>query len=755
MAAMLATLLAAAVFTGSAAAQAPAADPVPQAQPQAAQDLDWLISILEDGARRQALLDALRERTGNAAPQRVESAPAVAAVPQAPQPVPAAQPAPAPEAEKLVTSMSQRVRDASERALRFAASIGDLPGIIANEFRSFRNPAIRAQRLDALWRVLAALAGGLVAEWVSGRLLARARLRFDAATPVSVVGRMVALVFRALLDAVPAIAFVAVSIVALGLLAAPNRAHMAAVLLIYAHVCVRAATIAARMLVAPGTPNLRLFAISDETAQYLYIWTRRLAVIGFYGSFATEATRFFGVTLAAREGVFKTIGALITLLLIVVVLQNRSAVARAVAYERIPWLPGVRKAVGDVWHILAILYLVGLYGVWLFDVRGGFEYLARGSLGTLTVIGVAWLIVGTMKRIVARAFAIHPDINWRFPGLEARANRYVPIFRDTVRIIIWTFAALVVLQVWGVGSLQWLTSRAGIQLVGTLLAIGLVLLIALVIWESFSMALERYAARLTARGSGGARARTLLPLFRSTALIVLVVLAGLVILTQVGVNITPLLAGAGVVGLAVGFGSQKLVQDVINGVFMLLEDTLSVGDVVDLGGDHAGVVEAISIRTIRLRDGNGTVHTIPFSEVKTVKNMTRDFAKGLFEVEVAYREDIDRVIEAMKEVGEAISKDKAYASSIIEPFSVIGVDKVKGSGVVVLAQISTLPGKQWDVSRAFNRALKNRFSELGIEMPTGRAVINVQCVGAAEPAQAPDERDRKPAVGDGQSAEKR
>jgi moderate conductance mechanosensitive channel len=198
-----------------------------------------------------------------------------------------------------------------------------------------------------------------------------------------------------------------------------------------------------------------------------------------------------------------------------------------------------------------------------------------------------------------------------------------------------------------------------------------------------------------------------------------------------------------VVGLAVGFGSQKLVQDVINGVFMLIEDTISVGDVVDLGGGHAGAVESISIRTIRLRDGNGTVHTIPFSEVKTVNNMTRDFAKGLFEVEVAYREDIERVIAAMKEVGESVSNDKALAPVIIEPFSIIGVDKVKGSGVVVLGQISTLPGKQWDVSRAFNRALKHRFTELGIEMPSGKTTVYIQGVGPAEPPPARQPSDGK------------
>lgn len=301
------------------------------------------------------------------------------------------------------------------------------------------------------------------------------------------------------------------------------------------------------------------------------------------------------------------------------------------------------------------------------------------------------------------------------------------------------FAFLMVLQVWGVHSLRWVNSQTGIRVIGTLIAVGLVLLAALVVWEAFSMALERYTERLVARGSSGARARTLLPLFRTTTFIVLAALVGLVVLTQIGINITPLLAGAGVIGLAVGFGSQKLVQDFINGVFILIEDTIAVGDTVDLGGGHVGVVEGISIRTIRLRDGNGTIHTIPFSEVKTVNNMTRDFSKSVFEIEVSYRENIERVIAAIREVGEAVAKEKVFASTVVEPFTVIGVDKVKGSGVVVLAQITTLPGKQWDITRAFNRALKIKFDELGIEMPTGRASITLQ--------NAPLEKDEPAAPG--------
>ncbi|HTI86560.1 MAG TPA: mechanosensitive ion channel domain-containing protein [Alphaproteobacteria bacterium] len=696
-------------------AQVPASPAAPtpqqqaQQQKQTADDLNWLIGVLQDDQRRSNLIDALKARAG-----------------QAGQPVEEEK---APPAEKLVVTLSDRVRDASERALRLAASLTALPGLVTDEFRQWRNPDIRAARVDVLLRVFGAIVIGLIAEIVVVRLLLPVIRRFDASTPGSVFGRLIALVVRAVVEAFPVAAFVAAAIVALGLLDAPLRARLAADLLIYAHVTVRGVLVLARVLVAPGSPNLRLMAMTEETAHYIYIWTRRIAVIAVYGAYLTEAGRYFGLSSSAREGLFKTIGGLAALLVVVIVMQNRTAVARLIANEQTSALLGVRKALADVWHILVILYLVALFLVWLFDVRGGFEYLSRGSAGTLGVAIVAVIVIGAMKRIVTGAFRLQPDIVHRYPGLEARANRYLPVFREAVRVAIWLVALLFMLQFWGVRSLQWFNSPAGVRFVGTLVSIGLVVLVFLVAWESFAMALERYASRLAARGVGGARARTLLPLFRTTAFIVMAVLAGLVVLTQVGVDITPLLAGAGVVGLAVGFGSQKLVQDVINGVFILIEDVMSVGDVVDLGGGHAGVVESLSIRTIRLRDGNGAVHTIPFSEVKTVQNMTRDFARAAFEVEVAWREDVDRVIAAMKEVGAAVSTDPTWASYVTQPFNVIGVDKVRGSGVVIAAQISTLPGKQWDVGRAFNLALKRKFDEIGVEMPSGRVVVNIQGLG--------------------------
>jgi moderate conductance mechanosensitive channel len=685
---------------------------------QADRDLAWLIAVLQDDTRRNALFDKLKADDAGFADQTAAQPAAMSA-----------EPANEPEAASLVEALSRRVSDISERALRLTASIGEVPQMIAGIASQFNDPGIRAARINIIAHVVGALLVGLVLEWIAGRLFSPFQGRFEKSAPATIVGRVLGLIVRAVLDAIPVAIFVIGTVTVFEILKESHRAELATILLVYAHVAVRSALILARILVAPGVPNLRLFSMTEETAQYLYIWIRRLAVVAVYGTFFAEAERFFGVSAAARLGFTKGVGAVVSLLLVIFVLQNRTTVARLIANERGGPLLGVRKALADVWHILAILYLVGLFGVWLFNVRGGFEYLGRASIGTIFVFIFTWALIGAMKRIVARSFQIGPDLDRRFPGLEARANRYLPIFREGLRAVVWAFALLLILQVWGVHSLQWLNSQAGVRVVGTAIAVALVLLVALVIWEGFAMALERYTARLVTRGSSGARARTLLPLFRTSAFIVLAVMSGLIMLTQIGINITPLLAGAGVVGLAVGFGSQKLVQDVINGIFILIEDTIAVGDTVDLAGGHVGVVEGISIRTIRLRDGNGGVHTVPFSEVKTVNNMTRDFAKGLFEVEVAYKEDIERVIVAMQEVGDTISKDKTFTSVVLEPFSIIGVDKVKGSGVVVLAQITTLPGKQWDVTRAFNRALKRKFDEIGVQMPTGRTTIYVQGPG--------------------------
>jgi small conductance mechanosensitive channel len=203
----------------------------------------------------------------------------------------------------------------------------------------------------------------------------------------------------------------------------------------------------------------------------------------------------------------------------------------------------------------------------------------------------------------------------------------------------------------------------------------------------------------------------LLPLLQTALLGVIIVVTSLMILSHLGIDIAPLLAGAGVVGLAIGFGSQALVKDIITGLFILLEDQIAVGDIVDVGKDHKGVVEAITVRTIRMRDVSGTVHTVPFSEVTSVKNLSKDFSYAIARIAISYREDIDRVVEILRGVSNQLAQDETLKSSILNPFEYMGVDALDESSVVLLVRIRTLPGKQLAVSRTFNRLVKIAFDE--------------------------------------------
>jgi moderate conductance mechanosensitive channel len=300
-----------------------------------------------------------------------------------------------------------------------------------------------------------------------------------------------------------------------------------------------------------------------------------------------------------------------------------------------------------------------------------------------------------------------------------------------------------VLQAWNIGAFAWLGSDVGRRVTGSLLSIAIVLVIAIAVWEAIASAIERY---LNAIDEGDlprrTRVRTLLPLFRTAILGVIIVMTSLIVLSHIGIDIAPLLAGAGVVGVAIGFGSQALVKDIITGLFILMEDQIAVGDVVDVGKDHAGVVEAITVRTIRLRDQAGAVHTVPFSEVTSVKNLTRDFAYAVARITIPIDEDIDRVVEVLRQVSGELMADEMLRALILDPFDYQGVDTLDMTSVVLLVRIRTIAGKQWVVGRAFNRLIKIAFDKHRIGAPEPAATA-IPAPPAFEDSGQPDEVARQ------------
>lgn len=226
---------------------------------------------------------------------------------------------------------------------------------------------------------------------------------------------------------------------------------------------------------------------------------------------------------------------------------------------------------------------------------------------------------------------------------------------------------------------------------------------------------ERIAGRLDDR-EAAKRAETLARVFRYLVAVVVSLIAGMLVLSELGVSVAPILGAAGVVGLAVGFGAQSLVKDFFTGFFLLLENQVRQGDVVKLG-DHAGLVEEVTLRFVQLRDYDGNVHYVPNGTISTVINMTRGFSHAVMDIGVAYRENVDEVMAVMRQVGRDLRDDPEFSLRILDDLDIAGVNEWGNSAVVIRCRFRTLPLEQWGVRREYLKRLKAAFDAAGIEIP--------------------------------------
>jgi moderate conductance mechanosensitive channel len=234
---------------------------------------------------------------------------------------------------------------------------------------------------------------------------------------------------------------------------------------------------------------------------------------------------------------------------------------------------------------------------------------------------------------------------------------------------------------------------------------------------------RNYMSRRTGGDEVG-RIETLARVFRNAAAIVIVLVAGMLVLGELGISVAPILATAGVAGIAIGFGAQSLIKDYFNGFFLLLDDQVRQGDVVEVAG-KSGLVEEVTLRYVRLRDFEGHVHFIPNGEIKVVTNRTRGFAQAVIEVGVAYRVDPDAALAVMAEVAGAMRADPAWSARIAGDIEIIGVERLADSAVILRARLRVVPPiEQWNVRREFLKRLKRAYDERGIEIPFPQLTIH-------------------------------
>jgi small-conductance mechanosensitive channel len=687
-------------------------------------EIEALLKVLQNDSQRAELIRALRA----AAPEAEGVAPA------APASTEPALLAPNTLGAQLLQGASQRLAAFSDQLVATVQAIADLPAMLGWLASLARDPITQSRVLDASWKLILVLGLGLLAEWAVMQALRRPRDWLDAhALPYDAgwarLKRLPLVLGRLGLDLIPVAAF---ALVSYGLISAVRPLPSTQLVMLTAnnaYIASRVVMAAARMLLSPASTHLRILPVLDETAAYVTIWLRRIVLVLVSSYAVAEAGLQFGLPWSAHDSILRIALLLVTLFLVIIILQNRQTVS---AFLRAPELAEgeepdqarrffrmLRDRASDVWHLVAIAWLIAAWGVWALEIQSGFWRLLKVSFGTILILSLAKLADMAMRRVVQRAFRITPELAARYPGLESRANRYLPVLKGSASLAIGAIALLFLLESWGLEAFAWFGhGKLGNRLISSIVSISLTITLALVMWEGINAAIQRHLERLSrdAKAAQSARVRTLLPMLRTALLAVILIFVVLSVLAEIGVNVAPLIAGAGVVGIAVGFGSQRLVQDVITGIFLLLEDAVAVGDVVQLGG-LSGVVEHLSIRSIKLRAVDGSLHIIPFSAVTSVTNQTRDFAFAVIDVNVDYGEDTDHVAQTLRDIAAEMRQDPRWRPVIRDDLDVMGVDKLGDSGVVIRVRLKTEPSQRWAVAREMNRRIKRRFDELGIDIP--------------------------------------
>ena len=776
-----------------------AASPAQPASPGIAPaDARHVLEILRD-PKASADLATTLETIARAAPvtaATAASAPVAAATPpsldgkaaaeataaEKPAEKPDAAPALAPNSlgARLLVGASETINRTTAEVKAGAAAIKSLPSLAVWFETMATDPLARETIIDVAWRLAVAVAAALGVEWLLWRALARPRAMLAAMAPrapalVAATGpvdeneesaesdedargetaavarsrratawtllRRLPLVLGMLaLDLLPIAAFAVTG----HILAATGLGHtnfMRLVLLgvVQAYALSGVVLAVGRMLLSPSFPRLRLLHWSDASAAYGLRWLRRIVVVFVSGNAIAEVGLLFGMTTAAHDALIKAAGFVVHVMLAIVVWQKRKSVAAALRAK--PGSPGAlasaRSRFAAIWHWIALFYIAAIWFVWAVEIQDGYGRMLNVFITTLGVIVGARLLTIVALGALDRGLHVRASVAERLPGLDRRARFYHPILRGLLVAAMWLIALAVLFQLWGFGVLAWLVGTAlGLSVLGALATILVTFVLALAVWEAANIGIELHLAKLAseAQAARSARLRTLLPLLRTLLLGAILIVTVLMVLSQIGVNIAPLLAGAGILGVAIGFGSQKLVQDLITGIFLLLENAMQVGDWVTVSG-LSGTVENLSVRTIRLRAADGSVHIIPFSAVTSVTNTNRGLGNASVSVTVPFSEDTDRVGALLTEMVEEMRGEPDYAVKMLSPLQLWGVDKVDGSSATLLGQIVCTDAGRWAVQREFNRRLKLRFQSEGIHIynPAQQFVLEQVPVAANAP----------------------
>ena len=703
-------------------AQAPAAPatqaaPAPAAQAPSgltAEQARQALEVLQDPHKREQLITVLQTVA--------KVAPVVAPT----EPTPAATAKPKPEvtlkpnslgAQLLVALSAWSVRLANEAAATLQ-TMNNLPALW-NWFLQIETDPQTSLSLVIVLGWLALVFGcALLLEFLSSWALRQPRNTLARHLPYSngESARLLRLLpfalTRLLLDLVPVAVFAAAGNLLISMIpGVDERTRLVVIAVVNAYAACRAVMCVARVLLSPGDRRLRLWRLDDSGAQFVLVWVRRLVVVAIFGDALIEVALLLGLDQSAHDGFERLISLVLAVMLVIVVIRSRYGVG---VYIRGAGSSRWRGWLAEAWPYLAIITIISFWVGTATGTHGGLSGLYFPGVTLAAIIAARILTIialGSLERLLR----LDPGTHDKLPGLGQRLASYRRPLELATTTAIAMLCAVVVLQLWGAPAFGWFVGNGiGARLVSALMTILVAVIVAVAIWEVTHAVLERQLAQTGANGQARSiRLLTLLPILRTALLVTILTVVGLTALSEIGVNIAPLLAGAGIAGIAIGFGAQHLVQDVITGIFVLFENAIQIGDGVTVAG-LSGAVEQLSVRTIRLRAGDGSVHIIPFSAITTITNSNRGLGNAAVSVTVAFSEDTDRITQVLREIAADMREEDDFKNRMLADLQIFGIDQVRPWGVTITGQIVCTDTGRWPVQREFNRRMKKRFEELQI-----------------------------------------
>jgi len=621
--------------------------------------------------------------------------------------------------------------------------------------------------------VAAVLAGALLIEWLFVLYTAAARQRIITSVPSGWVAKIGALSMRALLDFAAIAIFIVAALILFFLFldrTPGQRVLLAAYLAGFT--IVQGAYLVLRFFLAPRTSTLRILPFSDQTALYLHHWLMALIFVICMGNVTGGVIRLAGASELTSFKFGMLTGFIAVGMIIWMILQRRKAAADAFSQG----LPesSLRHRLAQKWHHFAIFAILLLWAAAIGSAILG-TAAGQGSL-TLLMVPLYFMLDWILRLMLEAAFGLvkqpapaaaksddpEDDVETEAAqpvagetamdksASDGRLNldRVKGGLRTALRLALAVLLFFWIFKIWNVEF------PIGEEVVRSLMEILVVVLICYVAWGLINAAiLHRMRAEMPEGeeddekeegGAGGSRLATLLLLLRKFMLVVIIVMASLIVLSALGVNIGPLIAGAGVFGLAIGFGAQTLVKDIISGVFFLMDDAFRVGDYLEVSGTK-GTVEHISLRSLRLRNPRGMVYFIPFGDMKTVTNLSRDYVIMKLDFRVRYDADVEKIRKVIKKkVYQPIMDDPELGPKLLDPIKSQGVREMDDSAMIMRVKYKTKPGDQFAIRKEVYHLIQEAFKAEGIEFAHRNVTVFMPPEpGSMESAQAAGEDRQK------------